>query len=157
MEIRQSILLHMIEIGDLLMGHHINSVNISEVDNGKSNTTCKTCNTKTLNTKTGTCSTCGVRRYRDIYHYIRDTKMDLDRSWGTDVEILTFAHLLQTPIFTYSVQHKTWWEYGPCALERRQRAQVVDNGTVVPMGMYLRHRTNHYEVVCGVMPQTSSS
>ena len=137
MEIRQSILLHMIEISGLLMGHHINSVN-TEQDNGKRSTT-----------------STNVGRYRDIYHYIRDTKMDRNGSWGTDVEILTFAHLLQTPIFTYSVTHKSWWEYGPRSLERHQRPQVVD--TAVQMGMYLRHSTNHYEVVCGVMLQTTSS
>ena len=67
--------------------------------------------------------------------------MDRNGSWGTDVEILTFAHLLQTPIFTYSVTHKSWWEYGPRSLERHQRPQVVD--TAVQMGMYLRHSTNH--------------
>ena len=59
MEIRQSILCHMIGIADLLLGHHING-------------------------------------YQDIYEYIQETRMDQFSSWGTDVEMLTFSHLLQT-------------------------------------------------------------
>ena len=59
MEIRQSILCHMIGIADLLLGHHING-------------------------------------YQDIYEYIQETRMDQFSYWGTDVEMLTFSHLLQT-------------------------------------------------------------
>ena len=34
----------------------------------------------------------------NIAEYIQDTHMDLNGAWGTDVEILTLAHLLQTNI-----------------------------------------------------------
>ena len=91
--------------------------------------------------------------YSDIYEYIERTKMYLNSSWGTDVELLTFSHLLQTPVYTYDVALKKWWKYSPSALEKshHQAAQQAE------MGMYIQHPRNHYEVVYGVMPPQTTS
>ena len=35
-------------------------------------------------------------RYTSIDEYIHDTEMDRNFTWGTDVEMLTMAHLLNT-------------------------------------------------------------
>ena len=37
--------------------------------------------------------------------------MDQDSAWGTDIEMLTLAHLLNTPILSYSVEHGSWQRY----------------------------------------------
>ena len=31
--------------------------------------------------------------------------MDQDGTWGTDIEMLSLAHLLQAPVFSYSQQY----------------------------------------------------
>ena len=40
-------------------------------------------------------------------------KMDQDSAWGTDIEMLTLAHLLNTSILSYSVEHGSWQRYSP--------------------------------------------
>ena len=42
-----------------------------------------------------------VLNYSSIQDYIADTNMDRESAWGTDIEMLTLAHLLQTPILSY--------------------------------------------------------
>ena len=82
--------------------------------------------------------------YSDIYEYIERTKMYLNSSWGTDVELLTFSHLLQTPVYTYNVALKKWWKYSPSALEKshHQAAQQAEMGMI----FYIQHPRNHYEL-----------
>ena len=48
-----------------------------------------------------------VVRYSSIQEYIARNNMDRESTWGTDIEILTCAHLLQTAIISYSVQFNT--------------------------------------------------
>ena len=70
--------------------------------------------------------------------------MDRESTWGTDIEILTFAHLLQTPILSYSAEHSSWQRYAPNNVERSMSDDVTQ------MSMYLLHRYDHFEVVCSV-------
>ena len=39
-----------------------------------------------------------IQGYSSIQDYIRCNDMDQEFTWGTDIEILTLAHLLETPI-----------------------------------------------------------
>ena len=43
-------------------------------------------------------------RYTSIDEYIHDTEMDRNFTWGTDIEILTMAHLLNTRVFVYNMK-----------------------------------------------------
>ena len=70
--------------------------------------------------------------------------MDRESAWGTDIEMLTLAHLLQTPILSYSAQDRQWSKYAAHDLDRTL------NHDVTQMSTYLLHRYNHFEVVCSV-------
>ena len=87
-----------------------------------------------------------LMNYSSVQEYIEQTRMYLSGTWGTEIEIFTFSHLLQIPIFTYDVTHGKWWKHCPSVLERRPAVQQNE------MGMYILHPRNHYEVVYGVMP-----
>ena len=89
--------------------------------------------------------------YFNIYEYIERTKMYLNSSWGTDVELLTFSHLLQTPVYTYDVALKS----GGSTVQVHWR-KVTIKLHKAEMGMYIQHPRNHYEVVYGVMPPQTS-
>ena len=41
--------------------------------------------------------------YDSVDKYVQVTGMDKDRTWGTEVEMMTLPHLLQTPLYTYNV------------------------------------------------------
>ena len=69
--------------------------------------------------------------------------MDEAYTWGTDIEILTLAHLLQTPIISYDVDTKAWWRYAPHHLDRSLN-------DIQQMSMYLLHTSDHFQVVCSV-------
>ena len=59
-----------------------------------------------------------VLGYSSIQDYIADKNMDQDSAWGTDIEMLTLAHLLQTPILSYGAQLGEWQRYAPHDVER---------------------------------------
>ena len=52
-----------------------------------------------------------------IQDYIRCNDMDQEFTWSTDIEILTLAHTLETPILSYDVQTKALWRYAPHGLD----------------------------------------
>ena len=86
---------------------------------------------------------CIASRYRSVQEYIAHN-MDREFSWGTDVEILALAHLLQTSIISYSVQHRMWQSYAPWDVDRSLPRDYSQ------MSIYLIHRYNHFEVACSV-------
>ncbi len=43
--------------------------------------------------------------------YIRATGMDRAKIWGTDIEMLTLAHLLKTPVLCYVTEQSFWHRY----------------------------------------------
>ncbi|CAI8035684.1 OVARIAN TUMOR DOMAIN-containing deubiquitinating enzyme 9 [Geodia barretti] len=57
--------------------------------------------------------------YGSIQSYIAFTGMDQDGTWGTDIEMLSLAHLFQTPVFSYSQQHGQWQRYSPHDVDRQ--------------------------------------
>ena len=75
-------------------------------------------------------------------------KMDQDSAWGTDIEMLTLAHLLNTSILSYSVQHGSWQRYSPYHVDR----SLVDD--FQQMSMYIVHDYNHFNVVCSIRKTT---
>ena len=46
--------------------------------------------------------------YDSVQSYIASTGMDQDGTWGTDIEMLSLAHLLQTPVLSYNQQYGQW-------------------------------------------------
>ena len=96
MTVRSAILQHMINVGHLILGHHVLS-------------------------------------YSSIQDYIADTNMDRESAWDTDIEMLTLAHLLQTPILSYNAQHRRWSKYVAHDLDRTL------NHDATQMSMYLLH------------------
>ena len=45
--------------------------------------------------------------FSSVQEHIQATNMDREAAWGTDVEILTRAHLLQTSVLSYNTQKVT--------------------------------------------------
>ena len=79
--------------------------------------------------------------HSSIEAYIEATHMDRDCAWGTEIEILTFAHLLHTPVLLYNTEHARWFRYSPHGVD------VHLNDDVTLMSMYLWHPPGHFEVV----------
>ena len=52
-----------------------------------------------------------------IDQYFHDTRMDWNCTWGTDIEILTFAHLTNTNVHVYRVDTDIWNVYGPGSVD----------------------------------------
>ena len=44
----------------------------------------------------------------DSVQSIASTGMDQDGTWGTDIEMLSLAHLLRTPVLSYNQQYGQW-------------------------------------------------
>ena len=78
--------------------------------------------------------------YSCVKEYIR-TKNDKASVWGTDIEILTLSHLLQTPIHLYLTDRTKWGRYSP------RNVDTALNDDVTQMSMYLWHPPAHFEVV----------
>ena len=69
--------------------------------------------------------------------------MDREGSWGTEVEILTLAHFLQTPVLVYNTEHEGWSRYSPRNVDVALDDDVTDvHVPLAPPG--------HFEVVRSV-------
>ena len=79
--------------------------------------------------------------HNSIQSYIASTGMDRDGTWGTDIEILSLAHLLQTPVHSYCQQLGLWQRYSPHDVDRQLRDDYQQRS------MYLLHTGNHFNVV----------
>ena len=82
--------------------------------------------------------------YDSIQTYIVASGMDEEYTWGTDIEMLTLSHLLNTPIVSYSEQFGNWQRYSPHNVDRTLRDEINQ------MSMYLLHSHDHFTVVCSV-------
>ena len=63
---------------------------------------------------------CHSRRFESVEHYTRQTDMDLNGTWGTNVEMACFAHLIGSPVYCYnaSQRHHIWAAYFPSNVDR---------------------------------------
>ena len=77
--------------------------------------------------------------------YITATGMDRSKVWGSEVEIMTLANLLDTPIASY-VWGQGWMQYNPMFVHGMMDSTVDPDQPV----MYLRHHRRHYDVVRSV-------
>ena len=62
--------------------------------------------------------------YDSIQTYIVASGMDEEYSWGTDIEMLTLSHLLNTHIVSYSEQFGNWQRYSPHNVDRTLRDEI---------------------------------
>ena len=84
-----------------------------------------------------------IHPHTSVEAYIAHKNMERDYTWGTDVEIFTFANLCQTNVYVYSIQQKCWCVFAPsCSLS---------NLDVSVESVYFIHLVNHYEVVTAVL------
>ena len=77
-------------------------------------------------------------RYTTVREYIQGSGMDKTGVWGTDIELLTLAHLLKTCIFSYDTQRD---RFKPSSIDKTVKTDLASNS------LYLRHPQAHYEVV----------
>ena len=82
-----------------------------------------------------------IRGYTSMEEYITKTDMNKDGTWGTLLELLTVAHLLQANVYNWNVQQRNWYEFGHSIVQ----AVTCDN--TPRKSIYLRHTGNHYDVV----------
>ena len=78
---------------------------------------------------------------KTVSQYIKKSNMDKNGTWGSEVELLSFAHLTKTCVYSYSTGTARWNRYSPCDLDRRITSKVV------APAVYLYHQGDHYEVV----------
>ena len=72
---------------------------------------------------------------------VHKSKMDLVGSWGTDIELLCFAHLTNTCVFTYITVQSNWEWFGPHNMDRNLPVNVNAHS------VYLCLKNDHYELV----------
>ena len=87
-----------------------------------------------------------ITRHTSIQDYIYATNMDAPTTWGTDIEILTFSHLIDTPIFTYDTSLEQWCRYSPSMVDR-----TIHNDPT-QMSIYVRHPPLHFDVIMATLP-----
>ena len=86
-----------------------------------------------------------IRYPSGIEQYIADNHIERDGSWGSDVEMLTLAHLLNVAVISYSRAGKQWAKYSPCNVDHSLESSQHDG-----MSMYIRHTGDHFDVVTSV-------
>ena len=132
MHVRRAIIRHMRDIGNILWESQISPLlnnlrSIGEVSVG---------NNQSPN----------ADHMAGINQYIAATRMDHDKTWGSEVEIMVLAHLLDTAVYSYDTA-RGWNRYTPANVYGQFDVSTrVDS----QMAMYVRYNINHYDVVTSV-------
>ena len=89
---------------------------------------------------------CHPRRYDSVEEYVRQTRMDCDEVWGSNVEMACLAHILRTPVYCYdaSQRYQIWAAYFPNTVDRSIPRDVHHRS------LYIYFANNHFEVVCAI-------
>ena len=82
--------------------------------------------------------------YTSVEQYVSETGMNRTSVWGTEIEILTLAHLLSTPVLVYAAGNNYWVRYSPSMIT----SGMHDN--VDKKSMYIRHSNSHFDVVLSI-------
>ena len=83
----------------------------------------------------------GFKECTSVQDSVHKSKMDLLGSWGTDIELLCFAHLTNTCVFTYITVQSNWERFGPHNVDRNRPVNVNAHS------VYLCLKADHYELV----------
>ena len=83
--------------------------------------------------------------------YIERTRMEHNGTWGTDIELLTFANLCQTSVYVYNTERYTWIVYVYPPSFSMSNINVSTKSII-----YLFHPINHFDVVSSVRKVASS-
>ena len=132
MHVRRAIIRHMRDIGNVLWESQISPLlnnlrSIGEVSVG---------NNQSPN----------ADHMAGINQYIAATRMDHDKTWGSEVEIMVLAHLLDTAVYSYDTA-RGWNRYTPANVYGEFDVSTRVNSQ---MAMYVRYNINHYDVVTSV-------
>ena len=132
MHVRRAIIRHMRDIGNVLWESQISPLlnnlrSIGEVSVG---------NNQSPN----------ADHMAGINQYIAATRMDHDKTWGSEVEIMVLAHLLDTAVYSYDTA-RGWNRYTPANVYGQFDVSTRVNSQ---MAMYVRYNFNHYDVVTSV-------
>ena len=132
MHVRRAIICHMRDIGNVLWESQISPLlnnlrSIGEVSVG---------NNQSPN----------ADHMAGINQYIAATRMDHDKTWGSEVEIMVLAHLLDTAVYSYDTA-RGWNRYTPANVYGQFDVSTRVNSQ---MAMYVRYNINHYDVVTSV-------
>ena len=132
MHVRRAIIRHMRDIGNVLWESQISPLlnnlrSIGEVSVG---------NNQSPN----------ADHMAGINQYIAATRMDHDKTWGSEVEIMVLAHLLDTAVYSYDTA-RGWNRYTPANVSGQFDVSTRVNSQ---MAMYVRYNINHYDVVTSV-------
>ena len=57
--------------------------------------------------------------YTSVEQYVSETGMNRTSVWGTEIEILTLAHLLSTPVLVYAAGNNDWVRYSPSKYDNK--------------------------------------
>ncbi len=83
--------------------------------------------------------------YSSVQEYIHNTNMDREGTRGTEIEMWSLAHLLQTPIVSYVTLYTLTGIGTPYS-----KVDRTLNDDLTHMCMYIRFDSDHFTVVCSV-------
>ena len=82
--------------------------------------------------------------YTSVEQYVSETGMNRTSVWGTEIEILTLAHLLSTRVLVYAAGNNDWVRYSPSMITTGMHDNVDQKS------MYIRHSNSHFDVVLSI-------
>ena len=77
--------------------------------------------------------------HTSVQSYIASSRMDYFGIWGTEMEMLALAHMLQ--MYSYSTEDYKWHKYGIADVDRNESDDVTR------ILLYIDHPHNHFEFV----------
>ena len=83
----------------------------------------------------------------NVDDYLRRTRMNRDRVWGTEYEVWALAHMLNTPVYSYKANDNSWFYQNPQAIDPEHLFHFITDPAI-----YLENANDHYTPVMSISP-----
>ena len=77
-----------------------------------------------------------------VEEYISNRRIDQTGAWGTDVEMIVLAHLVQANVYSYDVNLCKYWVFEPRCI-----GFVAGTEYYLQPSLYILYTGNHFDVL----------
>ena len=82
--------------------------------------------------------------YSTVQEYVNNSRMSVNGTWGTELDMMVFSHMLTTNVYSFDATSNTWAVFSAANIDRT----AARDYTTMSVYIYLRH--SHFYVVSSI-------
>jgi len=82
--------------------------------------------------------------FSTVEDYLNNSGMSVNGTWGTELEMIVFSHMLKTNVYSFDASSNTWSDFSAGIIDRTAERDYTT------MSVYIYFRHAHFYVVSSV-------